>query len=181
MNVHARGVRSTFTMAVLLISTVGCRREIPATTDSAQVRTVAPVSAAPSSPPPTAVANPCEHTGLWAACSVERRLKQSGFVVKKLDEKPERAGFNVKPIVYSLGSSRREVFIYDDERSAVRDLNALDTVTVAPTGSTGSWPSTPTLIRSANLAAVLLTENRRQAERVMLAITAGPPQAGSPR
>ena len=125
--------------------------------------------------------NPCEHTGQWASCSLERRLKQSGFVLKKLDEKPSRPGFNVRPVVYSLGSSRLEVFIYDNEAALQRDLRAIDTVAVAPKGSTASWPSTPTLIRSANLAAVLLTQNPRQAERVVLAITAGPPQPGSPR
>jgi hypothetical protein len=108
-------------------------------------------------------------------------LKQSGFVLKKLDEKPSRPGFNVRPVVYSLGSSRLEVFIYDNEAALQRDLRAIDTVAVAPKGSTASWPSTPTLILSANLAAVLLTQNPRQAERVVLAITAGPPQPGSPR
>ena len=130
---------------------------------------------------PTTRNNPCEHTGQWASCSLERRLKQSGFVVKKLDEEPARPGFNVNPVVYSLGSSRLEVFIYDDEATLERDLRAMDTVAVAPKGSAASWPSAPTLIRSANLAAVLLTQNPRQAERVVLAITAGPPQPGSPR
>ena len=125
--------------------------------------------------------NACEHTGLWAACSLERRLKQSGFVVKKLDETPARSGFTVKPIVYTLGSSRLEVFIYDTEKSLQGDMQAIDTVTAAPRGTTSAWPSTPVFIRSANLAAVLLTQNQRQAERVALAITAGPPQPGSPR
>jgi hypothetical protein len=126
-------------------------------------------------------ASSCEHTGLWAACSLERRLRQSGFVVKKLDEKPDRNGFSVEPIVYALGSSRLEVFLYDDEKSLAHDLVSLDTVAVAPRGSAQEWPSTPTWIHSANLAAVLLTQNQRQAERVVLAITAGPPQPDSPR
>jgi hypothetical protein len=118
---------------------------------------------------------------LWAACSLERRLKQSGFVVKKLDEAPDRPGFKVKPVVYSLGSSRLEVFIYDDEKKLATDILALDTVTLAPAGSAPVWPSPPPLSRSANLAAVLLTRSQRQAERVMLAITAGPPHPGTPR
>ena len=101
--------------------------------------------------------------------------------MKKLDEKPERAGFSIEPIVYSLGASRLEVFFYDDEKSADKDVAVLDTILVAPKGTQSAWPSTPLLIRSANLTAVLLTQNQRQAERVMLAITAGPPQPGSPR
>ena len=130
---------------------------------------------------PATTGNPCEHTGLWSACSLERRLKQSGFVVRKLDEKPARAGFSIEPVVYSLGSSRLEVFIYPDEKALAKDMQSLDTLAVAPKGSTASWASPPTLIRSVNLAAVLLTQNQRQAERVVLAITAGPPQPGSPR
>jgi hypothetical protein len=102
-------------------------------------------------------------------------------VVRKLDETPARAGFNIKPTVYSLGASRLEVFFYDDEKSAAKDIMQLDTVIVAPRGAPAAWPSTPTFIRSANVVAVLLTQNQRQAERVVLAITAGPPQPGSPR
>ena len=145
----------------------------------------APDTSTPLPPPSNQVTavvkNPCEHTGMWAECSLERRLKQSGFVVKKLDEKPVREGFTIKPVVYSLGASRLEAFFYKDEKSANSDVQKLDTVLVAPNGTTAVWPSTPTFIRSANLVAVLMSQNPRQAERVMLGITAGPPQPGSPR
>ena len=126
--------------------------------------------------------NPCRHTGFWEACTMERRLKQAGFVVKRLDEKPgSRPGFSVDPIVYTLGSSRLEAFIYDDEKSLAHDMAQIDTITVSPPGTPPAWESTPILIRSGNLAVVLITQNQRQAERVMLAITAGAPQPGSPR
>jgi hypothetical protein len=95
-------------------------------------------------------------------------LKQSGFVVKKLEEKTNRDGFTIEPVVYSLGASKLEAFFYKDEKSANREGAQVDTAQV-------------TLIRSANLVAVLTSQNPRQAERVMLAITAGPPQPGSPR
>ena len=163
---------------LIVVCAAACGRE----NETPQNATIPPV------PAPAAIAdsarlvvNPCEHTGLWAQCSLERRLKQSGFVVKKLDEKPDRAGFKLKPIVYSLGASRLEVFFYDDENAANKDLAQLDTVTAAPPGAQATWPSTPAFIHSANLLAVLLTQNQRQAERVVLAITAGPPQPGSPR
>ena len=143
------------------------------------------VAAAPVAPPvsaPGAPADTCIKNGLWAQCSVEKRLKQSGFVVKRLDSASiERAGFTVKPIVLSLGKSKLEVFLYRSEADASRDVKGLDTVTVAPKGQTASWEKTPVFIRNANLLAVLLTENPRQAERASLAITAGPPQKGSAR
>jgi hypothetical protein len=167
---------------VLLAVLTGCSRDRASSSDSTSAPAVAPAPAAVApSQNPVASPNPCEHTGLWAECSIERRLRQSGFVVKKLDENPERSGFSIRPIVFSLGSSRLEVFIYDNETLLASDFASLDTLIVAPKGTTASWPSTPTLIHSANLAAVLMTQNQRQAERVMLAITAGPPQPGSPR
>lgn len=126
--------------------------------------------------------SPCPHTGQWAICSVERRLKQSGFVAKPVEgEAPQRLGFSVKPAVYTLGKARLEVFIYPDEAALGRDVGNLDTVEVAPKGATGSWEMRPLFIRSGNLAAVLLSENPRQAERLSLALTAGAPQPGSPR
>ena len=151
--------------------------------DSARV-----VSAVQTQPPPgapsdvKALPDTCVKNGRWAACSVERRLKQSGFVVTRLDSAAKkREGFSVKPIVYSLGQSRLEVFIYKSEADAARDIAAMDTVRVAPRGKTVTWGVPPLLIRSVNLAAVLLTENARQAERASLALTAGPPQPGSSR
>lgn len=125
----------------------------------------------------------CQHTGLWAQCSVERRLKQSGFVARKLDEKtPARPGFSVDPVAYSLGRSRLEIFLYKTPADLARDIAGLDTVRVVPLGTTASpWESTPILIRSGNLAAVLMASSPIQAERVSLALTAGAPQPGSPR
>ncbi len=125
----------------------------------------------------------CPHTGLWAQCSIENRLRQSGFVAKRLDEEaPKRAGFTVKPIVYKLGKSRLEVFVYKDEASLAKDISGLDTILVAPLGVAATpWEGQPVLVRSANLAAVLLDASPRQAERFSNALTAGPPQPGSPR
>lgn len=162
-----------------LISAVACGRSNESLPDSANVIVTPPRTVDADST--KVVRNPCEHTGMWAECSLERRLKQSGFVVKKLDEKPEREGFTIKPVVYSLGSSRLEAFFYKDEKSANHDVAAIDTISVGPKGKTAAWPSPPTMIRSSNLVAVLMSQNPRQAERVMLGITAGPPQPGSPR
>ena len=124
----------------------------------------------------------CAHTGLWAVCSVENRLRQAGFVAKRVQGKaPDRPGFSVKPLVYTLGRSHLEVFIYPDEASLASDIVKMDTLRAAPIGTAGSWEIPPLLIRSGNLAAVLLSENPRQAERLSLALTAGAPQSGSPR
>lgn len=146
---------------------------------------VAPPPAAAAVAPSrvTGGANPCPHTGLWELCTLERRMRQSGFVARRVEsEAPERAGFSVKPVVYSLGRSRLEVFVYDDAAGLARDMAALDTVLVVPRGAASlPWETKPTLIRSGNLAVVLLSSSPLQAERLALAITAGAPQPGSPR
>jgi len=121
--------------------------------------------------------SPCPRTGKWALCSVERRLSQSGFVVRPVSgDAPRRAGFSVAPAAYKLGEARLEIFVYPDEASLSRDLEKLDTVTVAPRGSPSKWGRVPTFVRSANLIAVFLTANPTQAERLTLALTAGAPQ-----
>ena len=125
----------------------------------------------------------CPHTGMWELCSIENRLRQSGFVAKPVEgEAHKRDGFSVKPIVYTLGKSRLELFVYKDEASLGKDIAGLDTVLVAPKGATITpWESQPVFVRSANIAAVLLNASPRQAERFTNALTAGPPQPGSPR
>ncbi len=120
----------------------------------------------------------CPGTGYWALCSLETRLKRSGFVLTKLDgDTAVRAGFSVTPTAYKLGRGRLEVFLYSDSAGLAKDIAGLDTITVTPPGSQSAWPSPPTLVRSGNLAAVYMEQNPRQAERFILAITAGAPSA----
>lgn len=153
--------------------------------DTAATASVQAAPPAVTSPRPTSQTsqNDCPHTGRWAICHVERRLRQSGFVAKRLDEEtPKRPGFSVKPLAYSLGRSRVEIFLYETAADLANDMAALDTVLAVPRGSTATpWESPPTLVRSGNLAAVLLASSPQQAERFMNAITAGAPQPGSPR
>lgn len=155
-------------------------KESPAT-DTSTMSAPPAQSTTPSQGQPVVVVD-CPHNGKWALCGIERRLKQSGFVVKRVDDTTHRAGFTVKPAVYTLGKSRLEIFLYRDSASAARDILKLDTLTVGPVGKPSQWGAIPpTLIRSANIAAVILSESARQIERAVNALTAGPPQAGSPR
>ena len=127
---------------------------------------------------PAPVTSGCPRTGKWALCSVENRLVQSGFVVRRVNgEAPHRAGFSVAPAVYTLGRSRLEVFIYPSEATLAADVAKMDTISAAPRGAKNPWPFfSPTFVHSGNLAAVFLTDNATQAERLTLALTAGAPQ-----
>jgi hypothetical protein len=85
------------------------------------------------------------------------------------------------PAVYTLGHGHLEVFIYADSVAMARDIAKMDTLTVTPPGTASPWRGTPVLVRSGNLAAVLIPGNSSQIERLTLALTAGAPQPGSPR
>lgn len=124
----------------------------------------------------TATGADCPATGKWALCSLEKRLRRAGFVATKIDsESPSRPGFSVKPTVYKLGSGRLEVFLYDDAVAMEKDIAGIDTLTVSPPGNPPAWPSGAALVRNGNVAAVYMGQTSRQAERLVLAITAGAP------
>jgi hypothetical protein len=168
---------------ILLASTavVACTRssredaaESATATAAIEVKAPLPQNTATSTP----TSSDCPRTGLWALCSVERRLGQSGFVVRRINgQAPRRPGFSVQPAAYTLGRSRLEVFIYPSESAVAADVAKLDTATAAPRGAQNPWPFfTPTFVRSGNLVAVFLTESETQAERLTLALAAGAPQ-----
>jgi len=148
--------------------------------------TASPLTPISTSAPPangaTASSTPadtCPRTGLWARCSVEKRLSQAGYVVRPLTgDAKRRSGFSIEPIAYMLGPSRLEVFIYPSADAVMRDMQGLDTALAGPRSAPNQWGigMHPTFVRSANLIAVFLTENPTQSERLTLALTAGAPQ-----
>lgn len=146
---------------LLVLAACGNERGEKKRVDAAETST--PVQ--PSQPPPKVNAT-CPPTGLWAVCTVEKRLQQSGFVARRNDSTfPLREGFSVKPEIYTLNRSRLEVYLYPDESSLRRDVAKIDTARTAPV-----------FIRSGNLAALFFTDDATQAERLSLALTAGAPQ-----
>jgi hypothetical protein len=155
---HVVGVLALFFFAN------GCSRaEDSPPTDSVAI-SLTPAPAPASRPSASSSRDDCPATGQWALCSLEKRLKRSGFVVTRIEgESTRRPGFSVLPAAYKLGKGRLEVFLYDDAALLEKDIAAMDTLAV------------PGLIRSGNLAAVYMDQNPRQAERLVLAITAGAP------
>jgi hypothetical protein len=164
----------------LVLAAAGCSSPNQKQGAKSDSTAVAISSSASSSPAATTSApkGSCPNTGLWAKCSIEKRLKRSGFVLTPIaGDGPKRTGFSVMPIAYKLGDgSPLELFIYKDEKALARDISGLDTVATAPKGKTNAWGGAPLFVRSANLIAVLVTGDAREAERLNLAITAGPPQ-----
>jgi len=182
--------KSACLLLLICSAATGCTRADPkdtamasATPATEPARSVAPAPAGASTTAAakagaSSAAPVCPRTGKWALCSVERRLTQSGFVLRRVEgAPPRRAGFSVLPSVYALGRSRLEIFIYPSEATLAADVAKIDTLSAAPRGVKNPWPFfSPTFVRSANLAAVFLTDNPTQAERLTLALTAGAPQ-----
>lgn len=148
------------------------------TSSGTTVQVSQPVPIGPAHAESSSAGKPdCPRNGEWARCSVEKRLVQAGFVVRPVTSPiPRRMGFSVLPVVYTLGHSRLEVFLYASAEAVKTEVSKLDTLTAAPRGQKGAWESQPALVRSANLIAVFLTDSPQQAERLSLALTAGPPQ-----
>jgi hypothetical protein len=69
------------------------------------------------------------------------------------------------------------VYLFKSAKDRETAVAGIDTVAVARRGTTRAWPLQPTLIRSNNLVAVLVSDNGRQIERVQNALIAGLPRA----
>ena len=111
--------------------------------------------------------------GLWTIASLEKRLDLQGMVPRRMPDTVRHAFLSVPGVGYHLGNAELQVFIYRDTASRARDVAQLDTTTVAPRGTTPVWAQRATLISNANLAAILLSDNALQTERVQRALMAG--------
>jgi len=110
---------------VLCAAVVACGgRSDPASRDSVAV----PMAVAPAASVSRDMSG-CPHTGRWAICNLETRLRQAGFVAKRVNgDSAKSARFSVTPIVYTLGRARLEVYLYDDSTVLAREIAAMDTV-----------------------------------------------------
>lgn len=117
--------------------------------------------------------------GEWRACSVEERVSRAGLDMKRQTELVHHDFMHVPGIVYTTSRSRIEIFLYADSIARKRDTDALDSATVSPKGQHVVWKEPATLVMTNNLAAIIITLNERQAERIALALEAG--LAAAPR
>jgi hypothetical protein len=103
------------------------------------------------------------------------RLEDAGLVVTQQAEPVRFPFFSVAGTTYSTTRSTIHVFLYPDRAARARDTDQLDSASVAPRNGTYAWPDPATLVTSNNLAAVVVSPNERQMERIVLALSAGLP------
>ncbi|MEQ1691253.1 MAG: hypothetical protein ABMA00_08220 [Gemmatimonas sp.] len=123
----------------------------------------------------------CPRTGQWQPCALVDRVVHAGLSFKATDDSMRVPFLPVPGVRYRVAvTDTLLAFFFADSTALRKALMRLDTVRMAPLGdSVTPWPSTPIVIRSANLLALYFAENERQIERLRLAITAGAPIAGA--
>ena len=125
-------------------------------------------------PPPGGT---CPTFGLWQACSVEDRIARAGLAVNRRAEGVHHDFMRVEGLVWETSRAEVQVFLYPSEAERKKDTDKLDTVFVSPPGKRVTWRWPAQLVTSQNMAAIILSLNGRQAERIALALGAGLPAA----
>ena len=135
------------------------------------------IAAAPTA---TTDAKGCVHDGRWRPCGFVDRLERSGFVVETRPDTVRYEFLAPTGVRYSLGRGEAQAFFYEDTTALARDVAGLDTLRVAPKGTTRHWDLPAALVRSGNLLVIVLSGNEHLVERVQLAVEAGAPQPELP-
>jgi hypothetical protein len=166
MTSHGRRRIAALTVAgVTLSASVGCGPGAERKRDADSAGAVAPA-------PVAAADGDCPLTGKWELCSVRDRLEHAGLVPQPRDSvRPAFA--SVPGVVYGIGRGELQIFLYPDSAARAQNFARFDAAQVQSVQSSGG---TPTLIVSNNLAAILLSDNATQVERVRLALQAGLPE-----
>src|SRR3954466_14765918 len=141
---------------------------------SAGVDTSLPVVAAPEPAPGD---SSCPGTGLWARCSVLKRLEQTALRVHREQIKPvEEKPLSIKGFEMPIARGDIRVFIYADSDSRRRDEARLDKKEfILPVQEPG-FKRERTIVHSANLLVLMNVLNGLSRERIANGLMAGPPQ-----
>ncbi len=124
---------------------------------------------------------PCPATGLWTECAVLDRLDRAGLAPRRdsAADPIHEAPLGPAGTRLLLGGAQLDVFIYADVPTRERDEARLDHGKFIEASAEPTLRGEATLIRNANLLAILRSRNDHQRERVSDALTAGPPQAST--
>jgi hypothetical protein len=154
---------------VALALVVGCAEKaaVKPTSDSAL-----PIVA--SSSPGTE--KDCPDTGLWARCSVLKRLERSGLTVHadSLKEIREPA-LTIVGERLPIAGGEIELFVYADSGSRARDAAKLDPKAFISPDRQPTILGERTLIANENLLVLMKIFSEANRERIANALLAGPP------
>lgn len=135
----------------------------------------APAAVAASAP--TAGGKPaCPATGLWAECSVLDRLDRRGLAPRRDSGAVHEDPLTQPGMRVHLGRDEVEIFIYPDSASRKADEAKLDRRRFITPDQEPTLAGERTIIESANLLALLKSQDDHKRERVADDIMSGPPQ-----
>jgi hypothetical protein len=153
----------------------------------------AQVAGGATSPAPQPLApgdTSCPLHGNWQTCSIAERLERAGLAPQLQPDTLRDAAFGVPGVRWMLDDATLDVFVYATGAARERATRALDSAAVVrsrsrlapatkdapppPRGISAS-PRQSHFVRTANIAVILANARQQQAERILLAITAGQP------
>jgi hypothetical protein len=161
-------------VALSIVTACGRNSQPRAAVDSRTRGTIAQL------PATAAATGSCAPTGQWSECAVFDRLDHAGLAPRRDSTagSTELPPLNQRGTRLLLGGSELDVFIYPDAATRQQDENHLDRSKFIEATDEPTLRGEATIIRSANLLAILRSRNDHQRERVSDALSAGPPQAG---
>lgn len=151
--------------------TVGARGAPPENHDT----TSRALSRNPSIAPDTS----CPPTGLWAECSLVKRLEMSGLGLERAQDPATEEPLTRQGVAFRTRSAELEAYFFPDRSTREREQRRLDRDRYITPEQSAAATDLPTLVASENLLVILHSRRERQRERIALAITAGPPQPPS--
>ena len=158
---------------------VGCTAD---NKSNAAAGSTARATSVPAANQTAASAKPaCPANGQWSDCAVFDRLDHAGLAPRRDStvtsvELPPLAQRGTRLL---LGNAEMDVFIFPDVSTREREEARLDKSQYIEATDEPTLRGEATLIRNANLLAVLHSRNDHQRERVSDALSAGPPQRAS--
>lgn len=178
---HPRLIRST---SLALLATAALVAACKGGTPDNQV---AGAETKPAVAPPTPGDTTCPLHGNWKPCSIDKRLERAGLAPHMESDTLRDPAFGVPGFRWTLDDATLDVFVYATPEARQRATSALDSAAIVrsrsrlappprpPAGTTIVGPRESHFVRASNIAAVLAHAKETQAERVLLAITAGQP------
>lgn len=117
----------------------------------------------------------CPFDRLWKECALIDRIAAAGLGPRITSDTLRVPFFSVPGVRYRIGRTAvLTAFYFPDSTTAIREVAEIDTIRMRAAGDTvATWSGTPNYMRSANLIAVLESDDARQIERTRLAVTAG--------
>lgn len=133
------------------------------------------VAMADSALPDTGPVVGCPEWGLWRECNVQKRLDRAGVRIEKQEEGVRHDFLDVEGLVWKTARAEVQVFLYPSKAARELDLADVDTVNVSGRDKRIYWKEPAVMVTSGNLAAIVISMNPREQERIALSLGAGLP------